>query len=341
MDEIKELALLKELCEIDGISGCENKVREWIKSHLPKDCTARTDARGNLICEKKGKKTPKNKVMFATHMDEVGFIVVHIEDNGLIKFEAVGGIDTRVVIGKPVRLESGKEGVVGAKPIHLQTKEEREETLKFSDLYIDIGTKSREETEKYVQLGDYIAFRTEFTKMGKYICAKALDDRTGCLLLLKLLEEDLEYDITVVFTVMEEIGGAAGNAAFSVNPDIAVAVDSTTAADVPGVSPSKCVSALGKGPVLTFKDRGSFSDRELFKCAKELCKEKDIPYQLKNQVVGATDATAMGKAGSGCRTISMSVPTRYIHSPSCVFNPEDYDSTKRLLFAMAKAYPEL
>lgn len=118
------------------------KVAQWIKSHLPADCTAYTDARGNLICEKKGKQTPKNKLMFAAHMDEVGFIITYIEESGLIRFDAVGGIDTRVVVGKPVRLESGKEGVVGAKPIHLQSADEREATLKYSELYIDIGTRA-------------------------------------------------------------------------------------------------------------------------------------------------------------------------------------------------------
>ena len=139
MEQTNRLNLLKELCAIDGVSGCEGKVAQWIKSHLPADCTAYTDARGNLICEKKGKQTPKNKLMFAAHMDEVGFIVTYIEESGLIRFDAVGGIDTRVVVGKPVRLESGKEGVVGAKPIHLQSADEREATLKYSELYIDIG----------------------------------------------------------------------------------------------------------------------------------------------------------------------------------------------------------
>ena len=341
MEQTNRLKLLKELCAIDGVSGCEGKVAQWIKSHLSADCTTYTDARGNLICEKKGKQTPKNKLMFAAHMDEVGFIVTYIEESGLIRFDAVGGIDTRVVVGKPVRLESGKEGVVGAKPIHLQSADEREATLKYSELYIDIGTKSREEAEQFVSLGDFATFRPQFTQMGSCICAKALDNRIGCLLLLELLNEDLPYDITAVFTVQEEIGGAAGNAAFAVKPDIAVAVDTNTAADVPGVSPSKNVCALGKGPVLTFQDKGGFSDRELFCAAKEICKEQDIPYQIKNQVIGATDAAGMGKAASGCRTLAVAVPTRYIHSPSSVFNPKDLEPSAKLLSAMVERFAQI
>lgn len=341
MEQTKQLQLLKELCEIDGVSGCEGKVAQWLKEHLPEDCTAHLDARGNLICEKKGKQTPKNKMMFAAHMDEVGFIITYIEESGLLRFDAVGGVDTRVVVGKPVRLESGKEGVVGAKPIHLQSADEREATLKYKDLYIDIGAKSREEAEKFVQQGDFATFRPQFVQMGNCICARALDDRIGCLLLLELLHEELPYDITVVFSAQEEIGGAAGNAAFAVKPDIAVAVDTNTAADVPGVAASKNVCALGKGPVLTFQDKGGFADRDLFRMAKEICKEQEIPYQIKNQVVGATDAAGMGKAAVGCRTLAMAVPTRYIHSPSCVFDPKDLEPTAKLLSAMVKRFGEM
>lgn len=341
MEQTKRLELLQELCEIDGVSGCEGTVAQWIQSHLPDNCTARVDARGNLICEKKGRQTPKNKLMFAAHMDEVGFIVTYIEESGLIRFDSVGGVDTRVVVGKPVRLESGKEGVVGAKPIHLQSADEREATLKYSELYIDIGTKSREEAEQFVSLGDFATFRPQFVQMGSCICAKALDDRIGCLLLLELLNEELPYDITAVFTVQEEIGGAASNAAFAVKPDIAIAVDTNTAADVPGVKEFQNVCALGKGPVLTFQDKGGFSDRELFSAAKEICKEQGISYQIKNQIIGATDAAGMGKAAAGCRTLSVAVPTRYIHSPSCVFNPKDLEPTAKLLAAMVERFAQL
>ena len=316
MELTKQLELLKQLCEIDGVSGGEEKVADWLKNHLPEDCKVRTDALGNLICEKKGKQTPKNKLLFSAHMDEVGFIITYIEESGLLRFSSMGGIDTRVVVGKPVRLESGALGVVGAKPIHLQSASDRETVLSYDQLYIDIGAKS-------------------------CICAKALDNRIGCLLLLDLLCQPLEYDVTVVFSAREEIGAAAGAAAFSVQPDIAVAVDTNCAADVPGVSAGKQVCALGKGAVLSFQDKGAFMDRELFALAKKLCEEKEIPYQIKNQIVGATDAAAMSKAGNGCRVLTVAAPVRYVHSPSSMFDPRDLESCARLLRELVGALAQL
>ena len=203
MELTKQLELLKQLCEIDGVSGGEEKVADWLKNHLPEDCKVRTDALGNLICEKKGKQTPKNKLLFSAHMDEVGFIITYIEESGLLRFSSMGGIDTRVVVGKPVRLESGALGVVGAKPIHLQSASDRETVLSYDQLYIDIGAKNREDALQFAQPGDFATFRPTFIEMGSCICAKALDNRIGCLLLLDLLCQPLEYDVTVVFSARE------------------------------------------------------------------------------------------------------------------------------------------
>ena len=341
MELTKQLELLKQLCEIDGVSGGEEKVADWLKNHLPEDCKVRTDALGNLICEKKGKQTPKNKLLFSAHMDEVGFIITYIEESGLLRFSSMGGIDTRVVVGKPVRLESGALGVVGAKPIHLQSASDRETVLSYDQLYIDIGAKNREDVLQFAQPGDFATFRPTFIEMGSCICAKALDNRIGCLLLLDLLCQPLEYDVTVVFSAREEIGAAAGAAAFSVQPDIAVAVDTNCAADVPGVSAGKQVCALGKGAVLSFQDKGAFMDRELFALAKKLCEEKEIPYQIKNQIVGTTDTAAMSKAGSGCRVLTVAAPVRYVHSPSSMFDPRDLESCARLLRELVGALAQL
>lgn len=341
MELTKQLEMLKELCTLDGVSGCEERVAEYLRAHLPQDCQVRQDIRGNLICEKKGRQTPKNKLMFTAHMDEVGFLIHYIEDSGLLRFAAVGSIDTRVVIGKPVRLESGKEGVVGAKPIHLQTAEERDEVLKVRDLYIDIGAKSREEAERFVQLGDYACWRPQFIQLGERVCSKALDNRLGCLLLLGLLEQQLEYDITAVFTVQEEIGGGAVNAAFAVEPDIAVVLDAGSASDVPGVSAGKRVCALGKGPVLSFQDKGAFMDRELFRTAKQVCEQQGIPYQVKNQIVDTNEAAQLSRCGAGCRVMAVSVPVRYTNSPSSVFEPKDLEPTLALLGELTKAFAQL
>ena len=246
-----------------------------------------------------------------------------------------------MVVGKPVRLESGALGVIGAKPIHLQSASDRETVLSYDQLYIDIGAKNREDALQFAQPGDFATFRPTFIEMGSCICAKALDNRIGCLLLLDLLCQPLEYDVTVVFSAREEIGAAAGAAAFAVQPDIAVAVDTNCAADVPGVSAGKQVCALGKGAVLSFQDKGAFMDRELFALAKKLCEEKEIPYQIKNQIVGATDAAAMSKAGNGCRVLTVAAPVRYVHSPSSMFDPRDLESCARLLRELVGALAQL
>ena len=279
MELTKQLELLKQLCEIDGVSGGAEKVADWLKNHLPEDCKVRTDALGNLICEKKGKQTPKNKLLFSAHMDEVGFIITYIEESGLLRFSSMGSIDTRVVVGKPVRLESGALGVVGAKPIHLQSASDRETVLSYDQLYIDIGAKNREDALQFAQPGDFATFRPTFIEMGSCICAKALDNRIGC--------------------------------------------------------------ALGKGAVLSFQDKGAFMDRELFALAKKLCEEKEIPYQIKNQIVGATDAAAMSKAGNGCRVLTVAAPVRYVHSPSSMFDPRDVESCARLLRELVGALAQL
>lgn len=340
MELKNQLTMLKQLCELDAVSGCEDRAAEWILAHLPQDCKAHRDVRGNLICEKKGRKTPKNKLMFTAHMDEPGFIITYIEESGLLRFSPMGDIDTRMVVGKAVRLESGKEGVVGAKPIHLQTAEEREQVLKFSNLYIDIGASSREEAEKFAELGDFAVWRSQFTEMGNKIRAKALGSRVGCLLLLSMLHQELEYDITAVFAVQHEIGGGAGNAAYEVKPDIAVSIDCAAAGDVPGVGAGKKISSLGKGPVLSFQNKGVFTDRELFAAAKEVCAQQGIEYQIKDQVTESTDANVLSKTAGGCRVLPVGVSVRYAVSPNPVFSPSDLEPTQKLLAALVERLGE-
>ena len=325
----------------DAISGREEKVRELLIQKIDGHCEWRVDARGNLLCHKKGKKPAQKRVMITAHMDEAGFMLTGIREDGLLRFANVGEIDSRVVLGKAVRIDGEVIGVIGTKPIHLQTREEQDRPMPLDQLYIDIGAKNREDALQFAQPGDFATFRPNFIEMGSCICAKALDNRIGCLLLLDLLCQPLEYDLTVVFSAREEIGAAAGAAAFSVQPDIAVAVDTNCAADVPGVSAGKQVCALGKGAVLSFQDKGAFMDRELFALAKKLCEEKEIPYQIKNQIVGTTDTAAMSKAGSGCRVLTVAAPVRYVHSPSSMFDPRDLESCARLLRELVGALAQL
>ena len=322
----KTTQLIQDLCLLPGVSGCEEAVREAIARQLEGHCSMETDARGNLICHKKGRRTPDKKIMIAAHMDEVGFLITYIEEDGMLRFANVGGVDTRVVIGKPVMLESGVPGVVGAKPIHLQKKEEQDNPLPMSSLYI-------EEAGRLVQLGDRVTFRTPWRRLGQHkVQAKALDDRAGCAVLVRLLQQELEYDITAVFTTLEEVGSVGATcAAYAQQPQIGIALECTSCADVPGVSPDRQVAVQGEGPCLSIKDKSTLYDRDLYRMAMALAKEKNIPCQFKRATTGGNDSKAMQRAGDGARVLALAMPARYIHSGASVLDLRDVDATLRLL----------
>lgn len=330
--------MLKELCLLNGTSGRENAVRDFIISKIPKDCKYTVDRLGNIICEKKGKKRAKNKVMLSAHMDEVGFIITYICDDGMLRFNNVGGIDERVVFGRSITLQSGARGVIGSKAFHQLEGDEKDTLPKIADMYIDIGAKNKKDAEKYVNLGDAAYFDSEYIEFGDgFVKAKALDDRAGCMILLELLKSKVEYDLTVAFVVQEEIGTrGAGVAAFNIKPDYAIVLESTTASDIPNTPENKKVCKLGEGAVVSYMDRGTVYDMELYKKAFEVAKANGIKCQTKTVVAGGNDAAAIHKSGAGVRTMAISVPTRYIHSPSSVAKLEDIESVKALAFLMAQ-----
>lgn len=332
---------LKTLCELNGASGREHAVRDYIISCLPKNCEYKVDALGNLIVEKKGAKTPQNKVMLDAHMDEVGFIVTYITDDGYLKFETVGGIDERVIFGRAVTVgKNSLTGVIGAKAVHQLTGEEKGKLPKVDEMFIDIGAKSKEEAQKYVAPGDAVYFKSQYCEFGDgFIKAKAIDDRAGCFVLLKMLNSDLPYDMTFSFSVQEEIGtrGAAASA-FSVNPDYAVIVESTTAADIPDVPEQKKVCKLGGGAVISFMDKGTVYDSELYGRAFAIAEENDIKCQTKTVVAGGNNAAAVHRAAGGVRTLAVSVPCRYIHSGAGVAKKDDIDSVFKLTKLIAEEF---
>ena len=225
------LNLLKQLCALSGVSSWEDEVRDFIRDQAqPYADNIRTDAIGNLIVFKKGKKPTGNKLLLSAHMDEVGLMVKKIEDDGTLRFSSVGGIDRRVLLGKRVFVgEKRIPAVVGSKPIHLTTKEDRKSVPKLDQLYLDIGAENREEAEQLVSLGDVAAFDPEWMEFGNgMLKAKAIDDRVGCAILLELLKEDLPLDVTFAFTVQEEVGcRGAVTAAQAISPDIGISIDVT------------------------------------------------------------------------------------------------------------------
>ena len=297
---------LKQLCALNGVSSWEDEVRDYLKAQAaPHADTLRIDSMGNLIVTKKGRRSDGPSLLLAAHMDEVGLMVTSVTDEGYLKFDTVGGIDRRVLLGKRVFVGPNRiSGVVGLKAYHLVSRSEEKTVPKIEEFYIDIGAESREEAEARVALGDYAAFDGRVDELGAgMIKAKALDDRISCALLLTLLREELPLDCTFAFTVQEEVGtrGAFG-AAFSVRPQIALVVETTTAADLPGVDPHRQVCAPGRGPVIPFMDGGSVSDRGLFDLLRSLARDNHIPWQTKHYIAGGNDASAIQRSRDGVRT---------------------------------------
>ena len=333
---------LKELCLINGASSDESRVREYILSRISADEII-VDNLGNLIVFKKGKKRAKNKIMFSAHMDEVGFMITHISEDGFLSFGEVGGINPSVVLGRGVRLESGASGVIGTKAVHRQAAEERKSFPAISELYIDIGAKNRDEAERFAPLGSYAYFDDDFFTFGDgFVKGKAIDDRAGCLIMMNMINGEPEYDAWYAFTVQEEVGtrGAAA-AAFSVAPDIAFVLESTTACDIAGVSGAKKVCELGKGAVVSYMDNGAIYDRELYSLALKTALDNEIPVQTKTLIAGGNDSRSIHISRGGVRTCAISVPCRYLHSPSCVIKECDYYAVEQLAGKMLSAAAEL
>lgn len=322
--------LLKELCMINGVSGDESAVRERIIEKIEGHCEYSVDNLGNLICFCKGRKPADKKLMIAAHMDEVGAIVTYIREDGTLLFGEVGGVDPAVVTGRQVAVgKSGIMGVVGSPAIHNLSAKEREKSPEMESLCIDIGAADKKEAEKYVSLGDCVYFEPGFTELGdRRICSKAIDDRAGCALMIRLILEKPEYDTYFLFCVQEEIGLRGSRVgAFSVAPDFAIVLEATTAADIDGVSGAKKVCSLGKGPVVGFMDRSTVYDKELCRLAFDTAADLNIPCQTKTLIAGGNDSGAIHVSGRGVRTIAVSVPCRYLHSPSCVIETADLENS--------------
>ena len=325
---------LKTLCRLSGVSSREDQVRDYIRTQAqPWAESIRTDALGNLIVTKRGTKSAPGYLMLAAHMDEVGLMVDRIHEDGTLGFQFVGGVNRQVVIGKKIYLgENRIPAVVGMKPIHLTTAKERKEVPKTDKLYLDIGCTSKEEAEALVSLGDVGVFSDDVTEFGRGLLkAKAIDDRVGCAVLLDLLRQELPMDVTFVFTVQEEVGtrGAFG-AAFSVKPKVALVVEGTTAADLPGLEGGERVCSVGKGPVLPYMDGGTIYDRELFLILRRLAEEHQIPWQTKEYLSGGTDGRAIQRSRSGVRVAGLAAAVRYLHAPSSVASVSDYEAMIQL-----------
>ncbi len=329
---------LKKYCDILGPSGMEDAVREAIIEDIKDSgCEYKTDAVGNLMVFKKGKKSRDKKVLFSAHMDEVGFMVKYVDDEGYILFDAIGGVDRRVVSGRRVVFcESNLPGVVASKAVHMQTPEEKGRCEAISSMHIDIGVDNREDAFKYVSIGDCATFVPNYEEFGDgIVCSKALDDRFGCAILVAMINSDLEYDTYFAFNTCEEVGcDGAKEVAHNLRPDVAIIIETTTAGDILGVPKSKCACQVGEGAVLSIMDGGTIYNQELLQCAVSVAEEKKIKWQYKNVIAGGNEASAYQRGAAGAKVLAVSAPARYIHSASNVLKISDMEAVAELVSAL-------
>lgn len=332
------IEFLKKLCDAFGPSGMEDEVREIIIDKIKNYCDSyNIDKVGNLVAFKKGKKTSDNKILLSAHMDEIGFMIKTISKDGYAYFDEIGGVEKAVVGGKRLVIGDKREfGVICAKAIHLQKADERGVCIPINEMYIDLGCESKEEAEKYVSVGDEAVFVPNFEEFGEgFIKSKAIDDRAGCFILAELMKEDLPCDTYFAFVTCEENGlRGAIPLSFSLRPDVAIVVEATTAADIPGTPEGQECCKVREGAVISHMDNGTIYNKELFKKTVEACENKKVKYQIKNHVAGGNDSRAYQQYSGGSKVAAISVPVRYLHSPCSVAALEDIESTKEAVLAL-------
>lgn len=320
---------LDKLCTIPGVSGDEEQVRDYITEQIrPYVDELRVDALGNLIATKKGTGHSDKNLLLCAHMDEVGIIVTAITEEGYLKFDFVGGVDRRVTIGKPVLLgDDNIPGLIGLKAYHLVSREEEKNIPKTESFYIDIGATDKESAEKLISLGTYGVFDTQPEDFGDELYkARAIDDRLGCAIMMELIKEELPMDVTFAFTAQEEVGtrGAFG-VAFSVKPDVALILETTTAADLPSVPDKQKVCKMGGGAVISYMDGATIYDRGLFEALRDIADKNQIKWQTKEYLAGGNDARTVQRSREGVRVAAISAPIRYLHSPASVGSFQDFE----------------
>jgi endoglucanase len=340
-----DLSLLKQLSEVAGIAGWEDRATALVEKVLkpkgkpPLADEIRTDAMGNLIARRVGQGP---KVMVAAHLDEIGFYVKHIDEEGFLRVQAVGGFDTRNLFARRVvvHAESGDlHGLLNsaAKPIHIATPEERKYVPEVAELFVDLGLPAKQ-VHKKVVVGDPVTLWQEAVQIGELFAGKAMDDRASAFVLIEALKrlvgKKVPFDIYAVFTTQEEVGlRGAQTGAYGIEPDIGIALDVTLAIDIPEVKKHLSVSQMGQGVGIKVMDSSMISQRKLVKEFVALAKKKKIPYQMEVLPLGGTDAGAIQRSRAGVPSITLSIPTRYVHTVTEAVHLDDVEATTALLTA--------
>ncbi|HDQ06337.1 MAG TPA: M42 family peptidase [Candidatus Bathyarchaeota archaeon] len=345
---MKLVEFLEKLSNANGVTGREDEVRELLKKYLkPYVDEIREDKLGNLIAFKKGNKDAPT-VMLAAHMDEIGLMIKNIKKKGFLQFTKIGGIDDRILLAQKVIVHTDKgplNGVVGSKPVHIQTEEERKKVIDAEKLFIDVGAKDKEEAEKMgVQVGDVVSFDTKFARLSsKVVLGKAFDNRVGCAIMIEIMRrlQKVDCNVYAVGTIQEEVGlRGATIAAFQLKPDMGIALDASVAGDTPGVAEGEAPAKMGEGPVLTVADAGLIAHPKVLRLLIDSAKENKIPYQLETGIRGATDAARIALTREGVPSGVIATPTRYIHSPVAILNLDDVEKSVELVVAAIRKVPK-
>lgn len=335
--------LLETLSNAFGVSGFEDEVRQIIETLVaPYADDVRTDPLGNLIVTRRG--PSGHTLMLDAHMDEVGLMISHIEDGGFLRFVTIGGWDPRVLPAHAVtiRTRSGAKvrGVIGSLPPHVSKPDERDKPVPVDQMLIDVGARSADEAREWgLHLGDPAVLSYPCERLrDRCVLGKALDDRAGCAAMIKVLEdlagEKLGLTLVCNFAVGEEIGlRGARTAAYQIAPDLALAIEGTVAADVPGVPPPRQSTRVGAGPALTLADTTIIVSPRVLRALERVAEEHGIPYQHKRPLLGGTDAGAIHTTRGGVLTGAVSVPCRYIHAPLSLLDLGDFEALVRLVRA--------
>jgi endoglucanase len=332
--------LLKQICEIAGPPGFEKRVRDFVIEQVtPLVDEVKVDNLGNVIAIKRGVRNPDGKrVMIAAHMDEIGFIVIHIDENGFLRFHTLGGFDPKTLTAQRVIVHGKKDlvGVMGSKPIHVMSAEERTKLPKTTDFFIDLGM-SKEEVVKWITIGDPVTRDRELIEMGDCVNCKSIDNRVAVFILIETLKQlnNPAYDVYATFTVQEEVGLRGANvAAHSINPDFGIALDTTIAFDVPGAQAHEKVTELGKGTAIKIMDAMTICDYRMVEFMKQTAIKEKITWQPEILTAGGTDTAGvqrMGKQGSIAGAIS--IPTRNLHQVIEMAHKQDIEDSIALLKA--------
>jgi putative aminopeptidase FrvX len=336
-----DVGLLSRLSDAFGPPGDEGEPREILRGELEGVADeVEVDKLGNIFF-RHGGKGDAPLVMLAAHMDEVALMATYIEEGGFLRFHTLGGIPEGILPGQRFVFRGKKgdlRGIVGTKPPHIMTQEERKKLIPMGDLFVDVGAESREAAEgKGCHIGMTGVFDVRFTELGDgYVRGKAFDDRAGCAVMAEAFKalSDSPYNVVAVGTVQEEVGlRGARTSAWQLEPDYGLAVEGTFAADVPGSSPHQTSAALRKGPVVTIADRSVIAHPSVLRALMEAGEEKGIPYQFKKIPSGGTDAGAIHLTRGGVPSGTVAVPCRYIHGPAAVTHVEDLENTARIVKA--------